>query len=150
MKVLVQRVKAAKCMVGGKVIGQINEGLCLFVSFKKGDTLSLIKPMVKKIKHLRIFEDDHNKMNLSLNDLGLSVLSISQFTLEASTQKGHRPSFTNALNPQDASDFYDYFNQALKDTNIPTETGEFQSEMQIELINDGPVTLMLERTNDND
>lgn len=150
MKVLVQRVTNAKCIVGDETIGAIKQGLCLFVSFRTGDTSDLLPIMAKKIAKLRIFEDDQGKMNRSLSDLNLSILSISQFTLEASTKKGHRPSFTDALEPAKAEAYYDLFNDALKKEGIHVETGSFQAHMQIQLINDGPVTLMLERTNNND
>lgn len=144
MKVLIQRVKSAACLVNGEVIGAINEGLLLFVSFNQFDTLEALPKMAKKVTHLRIFEDEQGKMNRSLLDLGYSILSISQFTLEANTKKGHRPSFTNALNPSDAMLYYDQFNALLKTYGLRVETGSFQSHMTIDLVNDGPVTLLLE------
>lgn len=144
MKVLVQRVKSARCMVSNETIGAINEGLLLFVSFSANDTLESLPKMAKKVTHLRIFEDEAGKMNHSVLDFNYSILSISQFTLEAQTKKGHRPSFTNALNPTDAALYYDQFNALLKQYGILVETGSFQNHMTIELVNDGPVTIMLE------
>ena len=147
MKVIVQRVKEASCRVDGNIHSEIGKGFCLFVSFKEGDDASVIPWMAKKVANLRIFEDDEGKMNRSLKDVGGSVLSISQFTLEASTKKGNRPSFTSALDPQTANALYETFNQTLKDTHsLNVQTGAFKQHMDIALINDGPVTIPIERT----
>ncbi len=150
MKVLVQRVKKAHCYIDNAHFSGIDTGLLLYVSFHQSDTVSLIPKLAEKVAKLRIFEDAQGKMNLSVKDIGGSVLSISQFTLEASTQKGHRPSFTDALAPDQASAFYDTFNDALQRLGIPVARGEFAAYMAIESINDGPVTILLERRNSND
>ncbi len=150
MKVLVQRVKEASCQSGGTTTGAIANGLVLFVSFNKSDDESLIPLLAKKIANLRIFEDEEGKMNLSLLDKGYAVLSISQFTLEAKTRKGNRPSFTEALAPDLANTYYQQFNKALEKKGIPVATGVFKEHMDITLTNDGPVTLLIERTKDND
>jgi D-tyrosyl-tRNA(Tyr) deacylase len=144
MKVLVQRVKQAACVVDGNPISAINQGLLLYVSFNQKDTIEVLPKMAKKVVHLRIFEDEAGKMNRSLLDLGFSILSISQFTLEASTKKGHRPSFTDALNPEEATLLYDQFNTLLKGYGVITKGGAFGEHMMIDAINDGPVTIMME------
>ncbi len=150
MKVVVQTVSHAACEVNHQVVASIQRGLLLYVSFHHKDTEDILPIMAHKIKHLRIFEDTHGKMNLALKDLTLPVLSISQFTLEASTKKGHRPSFTDALEPGKAEIFYHQFNQCLKHQGIEVHTGHFQAHMQIHSINDGPVTVLLERKNADD
>lgn len=145
MKVLVQRVKRASCVVNNQTTGSIEQGLLLFISFNHLDDETLIAPMAKKVANLRILEDDQGKMNLSIKPLNLPVLSIPQFTLEADTKKGNRPSFVNALNPSKATAFYDTFNRALEAEGVHVETGIFGADMAINLINDGPVTVMLEK-----
>ena len=145
MKVLVQRVKEATCTIDDVAYSHIEEGLLLFVSFKQGDAADLIGPMAKKIAHLRILDDEEGKLNLSVKTLNLPVMSISQFTLEARTDKGHRPSFTEALEPELASLYYTMFNEALRKEGLTVKTGLFQAKMAISLINDGPVTLLIER-----
>ncbi len=150
MKIVVQRVKKATCIVEGNRVGEIKNGLCLFVSFKVGDDASIIPWMAKKIANLRVFEDNNGKMNTSLLDKGYDVLSISQFTLEGKTNKGNRPSFSEALDPKTAHTLYETFNQALSDYGINVHTGVFKTHMDIELINDGPVTLLVERTTNHD
>ncbi len=144
MKVLVQRVKQAQCLVNSEIVGSIEQGLLLYVSFSASDTLEILPKMAKKVTHLRIFEDEAGKMNHDLIDFHYSILSISQFTLEASTKKGHRPSFTNAMNPTDANAYYDQFNQLLREYGVNVQTGAFQETMAIASVNDGPVTIMLE------
>ncbi len=145
MKVLVQRVKKAACYLDHSLFSKIEGGLLLYVSFHHTDDASLIPKMAHKVVNLRIFEDQAGKMNRSLIDVKGEILSISQFTLEASTAKGHRPSFTEALEPDKASLYYDYFNDALKKLAVPVKTGDFGGYMAIESINDGPVTVLLER-----
>ena len=144
MKVLVQRSKNSKVTIDGKVNGQIDHGYVLLVGFTNGDNETIIDKMINKILNLRIFEDENEKMNLSILDTKGSILSISQFTLYANAKEGRRPSFTNALNPTDASKLYDIFNEKLR-SQIHTETGIFGADMKVELINDGPVTIMLEK-----
>ena len=144
MKVVVQKVKEAKCTVDGKVTGEIKNGLMLLVGFTEGDNKEIIEKMALKIVNLRIFEDDNNVMNLSLLDVKGSILSISQFTLYADTKKGNRPSYINALKGEEATLLYDLFNEELrKYTHV--ETGIFGADMDISLINSGPTTIILER-----
>ncbi len=145
MKVLVQRVLESKVEVDSKIVGQINKGFLLLVSFTYGDTSKEIDYMVDKILHLRIFDDENGVMNKSLLDIGGSILSVSQFTLYADTRKGRRPSYVNALNGETAKKLYDEFNQKLISSGIHIETGIFGTEMKVFLINDGPVTIMLEK-----
>lgn len=144
MRVLVQRCKKASCLVDRKPISSINEGLVLFVGFTDTDTFDTITKMVTKIINLRIFPDSDGVMNLSIHDLNLSILSISQFTLYADTKKGNRPSYLKALKSDKAKELYDFFNQKLK-KHLKTETGVFGADMEIELINMGPTTILLER-----
>ena len=143
MKVLVQRSKNSKVTIDGKVNGQIDHGYVLLVGFTNGDDETIIDKMINKILNLRIFEDENEKMNLSILDTKGSILSISQFTLYANAKEGRRPSFTNALNPTDASKLYDIFNEKLR-SQIHTETGIFGADMKVEIYNDGPVTIMLD------
>lgn len=143
MKVVLQRVSEASCTVEGKVTGKIGAGLCLFVGFCEGDDEALLQKMIDKILGLRIFSDAQGKMNLSVLQIGGSVLSISQFTLYASCKKGRRPSFDKAAPSKTASILYDRFNVLLA-KQIPVETGIFGADMKIALVNDGPVTIVLD------
>lgn len=143
MRVVVQRSKHSKVTIDGKVNGEIDKGYVLLVGFTEGDNETIIDKMINKILTLRIFEDENEKMNLSINDIGGSILSISQFTLYANCKEGRRPSFTSALNPTDASKLYDIFNEKLKSL-IHTETGIFGADMKVEIYNDGPVTIVLD------
>lgn len=145
MKVLVQRVTSANVKVNNKVVGEINRGLLLFVGFTQSDTTKEIDYMVDKVINLRIFDDENGVMNKSLLDTKGSILSVSQFTLYADSSKGRRPSYINALNGDKAIVLYDDFNKKLKEKNIKVETGIFGADMQVELINDGPITIMLEK-----
>ena len=145
MKVLVQRVTSANVKVNSKVVGEINRGLLLFVGFTQSDTTKEIDYMVDKVINLRIFDDENGVMNKSLLDTEGSILSVSQFTLYADSSKGRRPSYINALNGDKAIILYDEFNKKLKEKNVNVETGIFGSNMQVELINDGPITIMLEK-----
>ena len=144
MKVVIQRVKKADCKVDGKITGKIDQGLMLLVGFTDGDTKETIEKVVPKIVNLRIFDDEHGIMNLSVLDIKGSILSISQFTLYADTKKGNRPSYVNAMNGNEAIKLYEYFNQELSKF-IHVETGIFGADMDISLINSGPVTIILER-----
>ena len=144
MKVLIQRVKQANVKVNESIVGSINYGLLVFVGFTTYDTEKDIDYIVKKIINLRIFDDKNGIMNLSIIDIGGSILSISQFTLYADTSKGHRPSYINSLNSNEAKKLYDLFNIKLKATNINIETGIFGSEMEVSLVNDGPVTIIID------
>lgn len=143
MKVVVQRSKNSKVTINGKVNGSIDKGFVLLSSFTEGDNESIVDKMIDKIVNLRIFEDDDEKMNLSLLDIGGSILNISQFTLYADCKKGRRPSFVNAMNPSDASKLYQYMNDKLSSI-VKTETGIFGADMKLEIFNDGPVTIILD------
>lgn len=145
MKVVVQRVLEASCTVDGEVISQINQGLLLLVGLTHDDTIRDVEYLAKKIAHLRIFEDEFGKLNINIIDKQFSILSISQFTLYGDTSKGHRPSFTMAMEPQQANDLYNKFNDLLQNTyHIPTFGGRFGEYMKIALQNDGPVTIIME------
>ena len=143
MKVVVQRSKNSRVTIDGKVNGSIDHGYVLLVGFTDGDTEEIIDKMIKKILNLRIFEDENEKMNLSIQDVNGQILSISQFTLYADSKKGNRPSFINAMNPTDASKIYDIFNEKLS-KEIYTQTGIFGADMKVEIYNDGPVTIILD------
>ena len=145
MKVLVQRVLSSSVEVNNKIVGQINKGLMLLVGFTDSDTDKEIDYMVDKIINLRIFDDENGVMNKSLIDVNGSILSISQFTLYADTRKGRRPSYIKALSGDKAILLYDKFNNKLKEENIKVETGIFGAYMKVSLINDGPITIMLEK-----
>lgn len=145
MKVLVQRVLSSSVEVDNKIVGQINKGLMLLVGFTDSDTDKEIDYMVDKIINLRIFDDENGVMNKSLIDVNGSILSISQFTLYADTRKGRRPSYIKALSGDKAILLYDKFNNKLKEENIKVETGIFGADMKVSFINDGPITIMLEK-----
>lgn len=144
MKVVLQRVKFAKCTVDGKVTGAINEGYMLLVGYTHTDNDEINKKMAKKIANLRIFEDENGKMNLDINKVNGSILSISQFTLYANTNEGNRPSFVNAMKPNEANKLYHLFNSHLREYGLIVEEGIFGAHMEIELLNNGPVTICLE------
>ena len=143
MRVLVQRSKNSKVTIDGKINGKIDYGLVLFVGFTEGDNETITDKMIDKVLHLRIFEDENEKMNLSILDVGGSVLSISQFTLYANCTEGRRPSFVEAMKPDESSKLYDYFNDKISSL-IHTETGIFGADMKVEIYNDGPCTIMLD------
>ena len=143
MRVVVQRSKQSKVTIDGKVNGSIENGYVLLVGFTNGDNETIIDKMINKIVNLRIFEDDQGKMNLSILDVNGSILSISQFTLYANCKEGRRPSFTEALNPTEATKLYDIFNEKLREYVI-VETGIFGADMKVEIYNDGPVTIVLD------
>lgn len=145
MKVLVQRCEKAKVSVDNKVVGQIGKGLMLLVGFTQNDNSSNIDYLVDKVINLRIFDDESGIMDKSLLDVGGSILSISQFTLYADASKGRRPSYINALSGDLATKLYDEFNNKLKNKGINVETGIFGAEMKVDFINDGPITIMLEK-----
>jgi len=143
MRVLVQRSKKSNVKVDNKVVGSISSGLVLLVGFTYGDSEEIIDKMIKKIINLRIFDDENGVMNKSILDYGGEILSISQFTLYADTKKGNRPSYINALKSDEATILYDIFNKKIKEY-INVETGVFGAEMEVNIINDGPITIMLE------
>lgn len=144
MKALIQRVSKASVENNNNLTGEINRGLLIFLGVEKGDTEKDIEYLAKKVSCLRIFEDPNGKMNLSVMDTKGEALVISQFTLAADCSRGNRPSFDNAENPQTANEMYVKFIEALKNAGIKTQTGEFGAYMQVHLINDGPVTIMLD------
>ncbi len=145
MKLLLQRVKNANVTVEGKIVGKINQGLLIFIGIAKGDTPQQAEYLARKSANLRIFEDEQGKMNLSVKDIGGSALVISQFTLAGDCTQGNRPGFDNAARPEEAKPLYEYFSAQLKSNGVPIENGIFQADMQVSLINDGPVTFILER-----
>ena len=144
MKVVVQRAKKAKVTVNGEVVGAIGHGLVLLVGVTHSDTLEDVAFIADKIAHLRIFEDEAGKMNLSVLDVGGDILSVSQFTLYGDCRKGRRPNFMEAAKPDHALPLYEALNEALRQKGIRVETEKFGAMMEVELINDGPVTLIVE------
>ena len=145
MKVLVQRVLNAKVEVNKEVLGEIKGGLLLFVGFTHTDTSKEIDYMINRVLNLRIFDDENGVMNKSILDTNGSILSISQFTLYADSYKGNRPSYIKAMPGDKSIKLYDEFNAKLKEKNIHIETGIFGADMKVSLINDGPITIMLEK-----
>jgi D-tyrosyl-tRNA(Tyr) deacylase len=143
--VLLQRVARAEVRVGERVTGRIGAGLLVFVGFTGSDTEEQVAWMAEKIAGLRIFSDAEQKMNLAVADIGGSALVVSQFTLYGDAQKGRRPSFIDAARPDQAIPLYEQFVALMRERGVPTETGEFGAIMDVELVNDGPVTLWLER-----
>ena len=145
MKVILQKVKKASVSVDGKIVGEIDKGYCLLVGAHKESTEADAKSLAKKIVEARLFEDENEKLNLGLKDVNGSILSVSQFTLYADTKKGKRPSFTNAAGAEKANELYNRFNDYLREENIKVETGIFQTMMEVNIINDGPVTIIYEK-----
>ena len=145
MRVLLQRVVRAEVRVAERVTGSIGRGFVLLVGFTHSDSAAEVEWMVDKVVGLRVFPDDEDKMNRSLADVAGAVLVVSQFTLYGDAVKGRRPSFIDAARPEQAVPLYDQCIAALRDRGVSTETGEFGASMQVELVNDGPVTLWLER-----
>ena len=144
MKVVVQRAKRAKVTVNGETVGSIGHGLVLLVGVTHSDTIEDAAFVADKIAHLRIFEDESGKMNLSVLDVCGEILSVSQFTLYGDCRKGRRPNFMEAAKPDHALPIYEALNDALRQKGIRVETGKFGAMMEVELINDGPVTLIVE------
>lgn len=145
MRVLLQRVARAEVRVGERITGSIGRGFVLLVGFTHSDSTAHVDWMVDKVIGLRVFPDDDDKMNRSLADVEGALLVVSQFTLYGDSVKGRRPSFIDAARPEQAVPLYEQFVAALRDRGVKTETGEFGASMQVELVNDGPVTLWLER-----
>lgn len=145
MRVLLQRVARAEVRVQRQVVGRIERGLLLFVGFTHADTAEQLAWMAEKVVGLRIFPDDEDKMNRSVVDAGGALLVVSQFTLYGDAIKGRRPSFVDAARPEIAVPLYERFIALLRERAVPVETGTFGESMQVELVNDGPVTLWLER-----
>ncbi|MBA9088281.1 D-tyrosyl-tRNA(Tyr) deacylase [Fontibacillus solani] len=144
MRIVVQRCKQAKVSVDNRVIGSIEKGLTLLVGITHEDTEKEAGYLAEKIAGLRIFEDAEGKMNLSVQDIGGAILSVSQFTLYGDCRKGKRPSFISAARPETAKPLYDRFNEMLREKGLTVETGEFGADMDVEFTNWGPVTLILE------
>jgi D-tyrosyl-tRNA(Tyr) deacylase len=144
MRAVIQRVKSAQVCVDGRVTGNIEQGLLVLLGVGKGDGESDLSFLTSKIPELRIFEDASGKFNLSLREIGGEMLVVSQFTLYGDCRKGRRPSFTDAEDPTQAKNLYERFISRLKEQGIPVQTGEFQAKMEVHLINDGPVTLLLD------
>lgn len=145
MKLVIQKVKKAKVEVENKIVGQIEKGYMVLLGVKKGDTKENADYLSRKLCNLRIFEDENGKMNLSLKDVQGSLLLISQFTLYADCTSGNRPSFTNAAKPEFANELYEYIIEECKKQIPNVQTGIFGADMQVSLVNDGPVTIILEK-----
>jgi D-aminoacyl-tRNA deacylase len=144
MKVVLQRSKHACVKVNNEIVGKIDFGFVLLVGVTHDDTEKDAEVLADKISGLRVFEDDQGKMNVSIKDVNGSILSVSQFTLYGDCRKGRRPNFMNAAKPEIANELYEYFNRCLREKGIHVETGRFGEMMNVELINDGPVTLILD------
>lgn len=145
MRAVVQRVRHAQVHVDGALIGECGPGVMILVCAMQGDTTDNADVLVDKIAKLRIFKDDAGKMNCSLLDAGGSALVISQFTLAADTSRGNRPGFSAAAAPDEGKKLYEYFAARLAAQGVPTQTGQFGADMAVSLVNDGPVTIQIER-----
>jgi D-tyrosyl-tRNA(Tyr) deacylase len=144
MKALIQRVASSQVEVDGKTVGKIDKGLLVFLGLEKKDNELIADKMMSKIISYRVFPDENQKMNLSLKDIKGDVLIISQFTLAADTKNGTRAGFSTALPPIEAESLYDYFIDKIKESNLKIQSGIFGADMKVSLLNDGPVTFMLE------
>ena len=147
MRIVLQRVAHASVTVDEKVIGKIQRGFLLLVGVTHDDVIEDMEYLVRKIVQMRIFEDEEGKLNRSIQDIGGEILSVSQFTLYAETKKGNRPSFSKAAPGDVAIEMFEQFNGLLRETGIPVETGLFGADMKVELLNDGPVTILLDSKN---
>jgi D-tyrosyl-tRNA(Tyr) deacylase len=144
MKALIQRVESSQVKVSGKVVGRIDKGLLVFLGLAKQDSKPIAEKMINKIISYRVFPDENQKMNLSLKDVNGDLLIISQFTLAADTKNGTRAGFSTAMPPVEAEALYNYFIEKIKESNLKIQTGVFGADMKVSLINDGPVTFLLE------
>ena len=144
MRLVIQRVSKASVEIEGKVNGKIDEGFMLLVGITNDDNKEVVEKMADKLINLRIFEDENEKLNLSLMDVKGEILSISQFTLYANCKKGRRPSFLDAAKPEISKPLYEYFNKELENAGVHIETGIFGAMMKVSLINDGPTTIILD------
>ena len=144
MRALIQRVTSASVKVDGEIVGKIGKGFLIFLGVYEEDTEEKIEKLTKKIVNLRIFNDENDKMNLSIKDVKGEILLISQFTLCADTRKGNRPSFVSAKNPKDANVIYEKTIESIRSEGIIVEKGIFGADMKVELLNDGPVTILLD------
>lgn len=149
MRVVLQRVSSARVQVGDRTTGEIADGLLLLCAFRTDDTDTELKWIAEKVSDLRIFSDDDGKMNRSVRDTGGGLLAVSQFTLYGDTRKGRRPSFIGSAPGPVAEKLYDRFVEVLRSTGLRVQTGEFAADMQVELCNDGPVTIILDRDADS-
>lgn len=145
MKALIQRVKSASVTIDGKLYSKIGKGLLVFLGVEKEDTVENCEKLSQKVLNLRIFEDENDKMNLSVNDVKGEILVVSQFTLCGDCKKGTRPSFDKAAHPDIAVKLYEDFVEKIRASGLKTETGKFRAMMDVELINEGPVTFMVEK-----
>jgi D-tyrosyl-tRNA(Tyr) deacylase len=145
MRVVLQRVSQASVTINGRVVASVGRGFCLLVGFTHGDTLEQVDWVAEKVAGLRLFGDEAGKMNLALDEVGGGVLVVSQFTLYGDAAKGRRPSFINAARPDLAIPLYEGFLQALRRLGLTVAAGQFGADMQVEIHNDGPVTLILDR-----
>ncbi|EHR36589.1 D-aminoacyl-tRNA deacylase [Facklamia languida] len=148
MRVVIQKTRAASVSIEGQVVGQIDQGYVLLVGFTHGDQEEDCDYCAKKVAKMRLFEDEAGKINRSLDQVGGSILSISQFTLYAATRKGNRPGFSQAADPAIAQDLYEYFNQQLRSYGYQVETGQFGADMLVQIANEGPVTILLDSVAD--
>jgi D-tyrosyl-tRNA(Tyr) deacylase len=144
MKFVIQRVTYASCTVDKQITGQINKGFCVFIGVAETDTRKIADKMIQKLIGLRIFDDENDKINLSLNDVGGGLLLISQFTLYANCRKGNRPSFTDAGSPEMANEMYEYIISECQKQIPNVQTGIFGADMKLEIHNDGPFTIILD------
>lgn len=144
MRAVIQRVKKASVSVAEEVLGEINQGFVILLGIHESDQMADVEYLVRKISKLRVFEDEAGKMNQDLAAVSGSILSISQFTLYADTKKGNRPSLVKAARPEVAIPLYEAFNEQLRTLGIPVATGEFGADMAVSLINDGPVTIIID------
>ncbi|MBM7688795.1 D-tyrosyl-tRNA(Tyr) deacylase [Enterococcus ureilyticus] len=144
MRAVIQRVTQAEVTIDQKSVGKINQGFMILLGIHESDSAEDVAYLVRKISKLRVFEDEAGKMNLSIQEVQGSILSVSQFTLYADTKKGNRPSFIEAARPERAIPLYELFNKQFKELDIPIETGEFGADMAVSLTNDGPVTIMID------
>lgn len=145
MKLVIQRVKNASVEVDKNVVGKIEKGFLVLIGIKMGDTKQQADYLVKKVCNLRVFEDENGKMNLSLKDVGGKMLIVSQFTLYGNCNDGNRPSFTEAAKPDEAIPLYEYFCNECEKNGIEVQKGIFGADMKVQLLNDGPVTIIIER-----
>ena len=144
MRAVIQRVSEASVTIDEQVVGKIGRGFMILLGIHEEDTQEDADYLIRKTPLLRVFEDAGGKMNQSLQDVGGSVLSVSQFTLYADTKKGNRPSYVKAARPETAIPLYEYFNEGLRKAGLVVETGEFGGDMDVALINDGPVTILFD------
>lgn len=144
MKAVIQRVKSASVTIDDQTVGSIQQGFMILLGIHEEDTKEDVDYLIRKITMMRIFEDEAGKMNLSIDAVAGSILSVSQFTLYADTKKGNRPSFVKAARPDQAIPLYEAFNEGLRQSGLQVETGKFGADMQVALVNDGPVTIIID------